>query len=141
MSLVKRVGYGNSLGVDVTGGSTFVLVASVVDGFEGPDAKAKNAETSLLTDWYDTFAPTSVDPGSVTYKIAYDPADANTHTLALLLASGAVANWQLTYSGGTPPTETFLGHVEHMGRSMKKGDFLVCNISIKVSGNPGFKTS
>lgn len=141
MSFIKRVGFGNFLAVDPTGGTTFASIGSVVDGFHGPDSKAKEANTSILTDWYETSAPSSVDPGSVTFVCAYDPVDATAHTIALLLGSGAVANWQLTYSGGTPPVETFLGYVAGMSREMKREGLITMSITIRISGTPGFKTS
>src|SRR5579884_3592801 len=129
MSLTKRVGLGTVLSVDTTGGTTFVALASIVDVINS-EAKAKDVDTSLLTDLFDTFLKGNIDGGSVTFTIAYDPADTNTtQILGTLFASTSqtLANWQITFAavgGGSAAHETFLAYVSGLTRAIKRDGFL-----------------
>lgn len=137
----KMIGFYAKLGVDDSNGTSFTDLVSIVDGWTGPDAKAKTVDTSLLGDKYDTFAVASKDPGSVGFDYAYDPAHSDTTTLADLFDSGDVANWRITFPDGdgtSASTETFHGCVVALGREMKKDSLIKGKIEIKVSGNPGF---
>lgn len=139
MSLIKRIGFGITLGVDPTGGTSFSVLGSVVDGFSGSGPKAIKADTSVLANWYSTYAPCGVEPGSFDFEIAYDPAFSESHTLAILLGTGAVANWQITFQGAV--VETFLAYVEGMSREVKRKNLCIAKISLVVAGDPGYKVS
>lgn|SRR5581483_938295 len=142
MSLTKRIGLGITLGVDITGATTFVALGSIVDGFT-TDAKAKDVDTSLLVDEFDSFLKGSIDGGTMNLTIAYSPEDTNTTKIlgALFYATTqTLANWQITYpavGGGSSAAETFLGYVNAIGREVKRDGFLTAKVGIKVSGDPG----
>jgi len=146
MSLTKRIGLGITLAVDTTGGTTFVDLASIVDGFTS-DAKAKDVDTSLLTDTFDTFLKGPIDGGTVTLTIAYSPEDTNTTKILgglFYSMSQTLANWQITYpavGAGTAQNETFLGYVSSMSRAVKRDGYLTSQVTIKVSGDPGLSHS
>src|ERR1022692_2172068 len=145
MSLNRRIGYNCALAVDVLGGTTFVSVGSVVDGFSGAGPKSIMADISILTDYFTRTAPCGVDPGSFEFGVAYDPGDATSQLLSNLLASGAIANWQLTFysvgGGGSGISETFLGYVETMGREIKRKSLVTAKVGIHIVGSPGYKLS
>lgn len=136
----KRIGYGCTLGVDPAGGVTFTTIAAIIDGWSGPDTSADDVETTVLGDKYKTFARAQIDPGTVQFEIAYDPANATNQTLVDLYDSGDVASWQITFNdvGNGSATETFNGYVNSFSREMTKGSLVKATISIKVSGDPGY---
>jgi hypothetical protein len=140
MALEKRIGYGCTLAVDEQGGSTFATLFNVVSGFSGPAASADVVETTVLSDKYKSFERSQIDPGSFTFTVAYDPADTASQVLVGLFDSGEVAQWQVTFydAGSGNEQEEFYGFVESLGREVDKGSLITMDVSIKVSGNPGF---
>jgi hypothetical protein len=142
MSLTKRKGYGVTLGCDQTGGTTYAVLGAVVSGLDGADAKADEIDTTVLSDHYKTKEGGQVDSGTVTFQIAYDPLDtATTTVLTGLLASGAVAGWQITYpivASETQQKDAFQGYVAGFKRTIDKSKMIVADVTIGVSGNPGF---
>lgn len=145
MPLERRSGLGFLLGCDSTGGTTFVNIASIVDGLDGPSATSDDADVSILSDTYKEFRKGQTDPGEVTFMIAYDPKDSTSWLLAAMIGTlqNPPPNWQITYPdvGTGSDTETFRGYLKSMGRSIKKNELVQATITIKVSGSPGFSTS
>lgn len=68
----KLVGFGSTISWDSTGGNSFVVLASVVDG-DKLESKTSFAATTLLADTFVTKAKTEIDPGSLKFTIAYLP--------------------------------------------------------------------
>lgn len=142
MALTKRIVYGSTLAVDTSGGSSYTTLGNIVDGWDGPSAERSVIDTSVLADEYITKAPGQIDPGEVTFVIAYDPADANTNELEI---DGGVYSWQANYKDSTSAateTETFDGFVSSKGVAATGKDGLVtCSITITITGNPGLTGS
>lgn len=151
MTLTRRAGLGVTLGVDPTGGTSFTVLGAIVEGIDGPDAKGEEYDASLLTDKYKHKDVAQVDPGDLTFTIAYDPADtATTQALALQLSGGtaggsqtvaAMPNWQISYpiiGVETQQKETFLGRLKGFKRRIKKSEMIMADITIAVSGVPGY---
>lgn len=145
MALEKRIGFGCKLGVDTSGGSSYDEIGSVVDGWTGPSAAADEVDTTILSDTWKTFMKASIDPGSVSFQIAYDPNDTDCQGINSLLASTSttLATWQVTFPdvGSGTDTETFTGFVTSLDREVSKTGLVMATIGIKISGNPGFATS
>ena len=150
MSIEKRVGMGCTISWDSAGGTSYTVIGSVVDGDKN-EAKAKTAKTALLSEFWDTFAKVSADPGEFKFTIVYDPGASEYHSLATSLAQidATAPTWQLSFpdnglgfgSGSGAVVETFAGLVIGLSREIKKDDFLVAEVTIKLTGNPGFRTS
>lgn len=142
MSLTKRVGLGVTLSCDPLAGTSFAALGSIVDHIDGADAKTTVFDNSLLTDKYETKGGAQIDPGQVVFTIAYDPLDTGTTTvLTGLLSSSAVAAWQIAYpviGGELQNKETFNGLVSGFKRGIKKGALITADVTISVSGKPGF---
>jgi hypothetical protein len=138
LSLNRLTGFGVTLGVDVTGGSTFVTLASIVTPPSGPSAKTEKVDVSILSDKSKQYAGAQIDPGEVSFEIAYDLNDVTTTTLATLLGNSAIANWQITYTAGTIATETFKGFVSGFDRKMGVTERVSATVTITVSGPAGF---
>ena len=130
MALVRRIGLGVTLSVNA------VVIGSIVDGFAGPDCKADEVDTTILSETFKTFAKSQIDPGQLTFVIAYDPNYTDTTSLNTLLASGASATWLVTYPTATL-TETFSGYVSGLSREIKKDGLCQATLTIKISGDPG----
>jgi|ERR1017187_233865 hypothetical protein len=135
----KRVGFGVTLGWDSTGGSSYAVIGTVVDG-DKFEAKWKTANTSLLSDKAETFSKTSYDPGELKFTINYDPlASDYTNLKTSFLAVNATAPaWQVSFpdsgAGSGSTTETFSGHIVGLSREFKKDSYLVCEVTIKLTG-------
>ncbi len=145
MTLNRRIGLGFTLAVDTAGGTTFVTLGSIVDGWKESGSKADTADISILSDKYKQKSKGQIDPGDVTFSIAYDPDDATSTTLITAFSSTSATppNWQITYpsgtgGAGTTTTETFKGHLTGLGREVMKDKLVVCEVTITKTGDPGF---
>ncbi len=150
MTLIKRISNGITLGYNDTTNTTYTTLANVVKMISGPSAKAETVKLDLMADIYDTKSRGSVDPGQVKFDIAYDPTDGNSTKLASLLGSSfatlasGVPSWKLTYPAvgtNSAQTETFSGFVAGLDRKAEKNNMVSAEITIEVSGDPGFPTS
>lgn len=142
MSLTRRIGYGSSLAVDPAGGSSFTTIAGIVDGWTGPNVQADEIETTILSDTYKKYARGQIDPGELSFEIAYDPEDATSQMLVDLYNDCTVATWQVTLSatcdaGGGTVTESFSGWVKSFSIKATKSDLVKAEVTIRLSGNPG----
>lgn len=135
----KIIGLGCTLGVDIAGGSTFVVIASVIN-INGPGASADDIDTTTLdvADRFKTFKGSYVDPGELSIDIAYDPQTATHNSLATLLGNGNVAAWEITHSDATDTAETFDGYVKGFERTIERDGLVQASLTVKISGNPGF---
>lgn len=146
MSVNRRVGLGFTLGMDPTGGTSYTVLGAIVDGWKGGGAKKHAIETALLSDTWMTFGVGQIDPGEVTFVIAYDPDDsASTVPLVTNLASTSqvAANFQVTFPNGASGSgviqhETFRGFVVGVNRDIDRGKLLTAEVTIKVTGDVGY---
>ena len=142
MSLTRRIGFGVVLNCDPTGGTTFAALGAIVDGLDGGDAKTTVIDTSILGDKFMTHGGGQIDPGEVTFTIAYDPLDAATNlVLSALLGNSNIANFQISYpavAGAGATTETFKGLVSGYKRTIAKDKMITAEVTITISGDPGF---
>lgn len=147
-SLVRRIGLGVTLGMDVAGGNNITTLGAIVDGFDHDGATADVADMAILSDKYKPKATGQVDPGKITHQIAYDPGNANTTAYRLANALDINAGGNVTPQTFTityPPvgaenaaiTENFSGFVTKLGRSVNKGKMIVAPVEITLSGDPG----
>jgi hypothetical protein len=142
----KRIGLGCTIGWCSSGStSPIVVLGTVVDG-DKTEAKAKTANTSILSDVWETFSKASIDPGEFKFTVVYDPLASDYQNLATSLAqvNALPPYWQLSFpdngSGSGSTTEEFYGHVVAMSREIKKNDFLMTEVTLKLTGNAGLTT-
>lgn len=141
MSLTVRTGLGFTLGVDPTGGTSFTTIASLVAPPKRSGAKADTPDVTILSDTWKQFAKSQIDPGEVTFTIAYDPNDTVTTTLTSLLSQiTPTPKWQISYPAGTGSgaTEPFKAHLSGMSQTIEVDKLVTAEITLKVSGAPGF---
>lgn len=130
MSLTKRIGFGWTLAA--AGGG----LANIVDGFKGPGAKATMADTSVLTDFWDTFAKCCADGGEMTFTVAYDPIDANSLSIGDMLQNTTATTFTVTDNSGH--AQTFSAFVTGIDREVKKKNLVTADITLKITGDPGY---
>ncbi len=148
---IRRIGFGTLISVRpstfAAGGSTlFVNIANIVEPPSGPDATATDVDTHTLDDGiFETHSKGSVNPGTGTMTIRYDPTDDSGRVLAdLLKQTDPTPQWQVTFaavSTSTAHIETFKGHLMGIARTIPKNGMIQTTISIQASGNPGYTTS
>ena len=142
MTLLRRIGFGVVLNCDPTGGTTYAALGAIVDGLDGGDAKTTAIDTTILGDKFMTKGGGQIDPGEVTFTIAYDPLDAATNlVLTTLLGNSNVAHFQISYpavGGSGATTETFFGFVSGYKRTIAKDKMITAEVTITISGDPGF---
>lgn len=137
MTINRQIGYGMTLSYD-PGTGTYVSLGSIMTPPSGPNAKTEKADVTLLTDKFKQYQGAQVDPGEVTFTILYDAADATTTAVAGLLASSAVVPWKIGFPTGTPAYETTHGFVAAVDRKTATADGIKGDITIQISGDPGF---
>ena len=150
MAKNKRIGYGMQLQVKVTSGTTYVTLGTLVDDIDIDAASADMAETTLLTDKFKTFAPAQVDPGGVSFNVAYeDTATGDSRKLFEMLKDATpkwTPSWKIKLPAGSASTSTtghhtFDAHVAELGMSLPKTGLIIQPITLKKSGSPGFTTA
>lgn len=139
--MTKTLGFGTVLIVCSSDGTTENNVAQVRN-ISGPGVSANDVDTTTLdsSSNYRTFACGLLDPGEVTFSIVYDPTD-GTHTrLADYMGERYTATWKIAQgsSGGT--LQTFSGYVKGMSREVPMDDVITCDVTVKVTGVPGYTT-
>lgn len=152
MSLTRRIGLGITIGIDRTGGSSFVNLGYLVGGLKRGTAKAQTIECPIATDTYIPKGKGQLTPGQTKLKIYYDPSDSsNTNNSRLLAAAladtgppGTEANFQVTYpavGSVNALSETFKGWVTDLGDlDMDVKSPVVADVTIDISGTPGLQT-
>ena len=153
VSSIKRIGLGVTLAVrestDSAGGSTtFVTIANIIEPPSGPDATATMVDTHVIQDGtYETKRKGSVDPGTGSMTVLYDPEDDSGRLLSDLLgkpACAAIPQWRITWpicDGSTAQTEVFSAEVSGLSRTMAKNEMIQRTVTFQASGNPGYTTS
>jgi hypothetical protein len=139
--LNKLVGFGSVIAWDSTGGTDYVSLATVVDG-DKFEAVWATADTTFLSEKAKTCAKTEYDPGTMKFTIAYFPGGTEYDALktAFLAVNAAPPSWQITFAndnegaGSGLVPDTFSAHVVGLSRELKKKDFLVCEITLKLYG-------
>ena len=139
MSYAKRRGIGCTIGWDVTGGTSYSALATVIDGSK-TDAKFKTVMDALLSEVADTYSKTSYTPGTFKFTLNYDPLSSEYIALKanFLLVNAVAPSWQLSFpatgSGSGATSESFAAHITGLGREVVKEKYLECEIELTISG-------
>jgi len=139
--MAKSVGYGTVLILCSSDNTTENNVA-FVRSISGPGVSGNDVDTTTLdsSSNYRTFVSGLLDPGEVTFNLAYDPTAATHALIAHLMGERHTAAWKIAQgsSGGT--LQTFTGHIKGMSREIPLDDMITCDVTMKVSGKPGYTT-
>jgi len=138
--MTKTVGYKSVL-VATTSTGLDVNLAQIRN-ISGPGVTATDVDTTTMDSStnYRTFAAGLLDPGEVTFSLVYDPTNATHTRLARWMRGRYSAGWKV-YHGSTAGTgQDFTGYVKGMSREIPMDDVITCDVTIKVSGSPGYTT-
>ena len=141
MSKFDSFGASLTVGMDGTTTGNYAAVGQIRN-VVGPQATGTATPTPCLDD-ANAYVPKiggRVDPGDVTFGIYPDAAGSTTHaSLSTLLASRAIALWDVKI-GASTAVERFSGIVNGYSRDIPEDGPVTAEITIAVSGNPGFST-
>lgn len=140
--MTKSVGYGSVLIVCSSSDGTTENNIAQVRSISGPGVSGNDVDTTTLdsSSNYRTFTAGLLDPGELTVSIVYDPTAASHTRLARYMGDRYTANWKVAAgsSGGT--LTTFSGYIKGMTREIPLDDVISCDLTIKVTGKPGYTT-
>jgi hypothetical protein len=153
-SSIRRIGLGVTIEArDSTsaslGSTAWFTIGNIVEPPSGPDATANVVDTHVIQDGtYETKRKGSVDPGTGSMTIAYDPEDDSGRKLADYLGADScntTPQWRITFPACAPSTssvtETFSANVTGISRTMAKNELIQTTVTFQASGNPGYTTS
>ena len=135
----KTLGYGSVLVVTTTTGD---LNLGSVRKIGGPSVSFNDIDTTCMdsSSNYKTFVAGLGDPGEVTVSLVYDPTNTGHKRLAYYAGQRSVKTFK-HYHGSTGGTEqTFSAYVKGYGRETPMDDLITSDVTLKVSGKPGYTT-
>ena len=137
--MTKTVGYRSILAVTTTTGLTEI---GYIRNISGPGVTANDVDTTTLdsSSNYRTFAAGLLDPGEVTFGLVYDPTAASHTRLARYMDTRYLATWKVMEGSSAGTLTTFTGYIKGMGREVPMDDVITCDVTVKVSGKPGYTT-
>lgn len=140
--MAKNVGYGSVLIVCSTSDGTTENNIASVRSISGPGVSANDIDTTTLdsSSNYRTFAAGLLDPGELTFSLVYDPTAATHKRLARYMKNRISANWKVCETSTAGTVQSFSGYVKGMSREIPMDDVITCDVTVKVSGIPGYTT-
>ena len=139
--MAKTIGYGSVMAIATTTGGE-VNIAQVRN-ISGPGVSANDVDTTCLdsSSNYRTFTCGLLDPGEVTFGLAYDSTSA-THTRLARYMGARLSTTFWVFEGSTAGSKSeFAGYVKGLGREIPLDDLITCDVTVKVSGTPGYATA
>ena len=137
--MAKTIGYGSILAVTTTTGATEI---GQIRNISGPGVSANDVDTTTLdsSSNYSTFACGLLDPGEVSFSVIYDPADSMHQRLAYYAGQRSSKTFTVYHASSTGDTDAFTAYVKGLGREIPLDDVISADITLKVSGTPGYTT-
>lgn len=125
-----------TLGVDKLGTATTWVVISNAESFDGPSNTVGSVEKTKLASATKEYRPGLPDPGTLSFDLQYDPADAEAVYLRGLLSAPAIKSWRLTYPTLPKATyDTFDGFLTAFTPSGGAADeIIMASVEIKLTG-------
>jgi hypothetical protein len=136
--MAKTVGYGSCLTVVSTSGAD--INTGQIRNITGPGVSGNDVDTTTMdsSSNYRTFVSGLLDPGEVTFSLVYDPTN-TTHTRLTRMMGERLSTTFKVYAGSTSGNgQSFTGYVKGMSREIPMDDVITADVTIKVSGIPGY---
>ena len=144
----KMIGLGTRLYMKQSTGSTSTYTAiGGLLSLPGPNASADDIDTSTIENstvantYWKTFSRGQVDPGEMNVSLAYGTTDTFNKSLGTYFRTGESLTFKVTFPSTAVTAESFTGYIKGMGRELEKDSMITRNLTLKVSGSPGFKTT
>ena len=140
--MAKTIGYGSVLLVCSTSNGTTENKIAAVRSISGPGVSGNDVDTTTLdsSSNFRTFEPGLLDPGELTISMIYDPTDVGHKRLTRYMGSRINANFKVCETSTAGAVQSFSGYVKGMSREIPMDDVITCDVTIKVSGLPGYAT-
>ena len=137
--MAKNIGFKSILAVATTTGAAEI---GQVRNISGPGVSANDVDTTCLdsTSNYRTFSCGLLDPGEVTFGVAYDPALTAHKRLAFYMGQRSAKTFTVYHGSSTGDTDAFVAYVKGLGREIPLDDLITADITLKVTGIPAYTT-
>ena len=138
--MAYTIGFGSVLSYT---SSTGEINLGQIKNVDGPSGSASDVDTTCLDTVgnFRVFARANVDPGELTFTVAYDPTVDSHQRLGTLYASGTAKTFTV-YHGSTSGTASAMtGYVSSLGRAIPLDDLITVDLTIKISGDPDYETT
>lgn len=128
--------YGTALGLDTSGGSSYVSVAEV----KKIDRSSLKVTTSSMFNLLSPSAheekrPGKADAGQLSLTLNFTKAQ---YATFLTNVRKALMSWKITYplvgSEVTASNETFAGHIGELGVAVPEDDTITVDVTVEISG-------
>ena len=135
----KTIGYGSAISVTTTTGE---LLIGQVRNISGPGTDATDVDTTTLdsSSNFRTFVPSLIDPGEVSFQVAYSTTITSHLRLAEYHKNLSAKTFKAYHGSTTGDSDSFSAYVKSMGREIPLDDLITLDFSLKVSGLPGYTT-
>ena len=137
--MAKTHGYGSVLVVTTTTGDANI---GQIRSISGPGVSGSDVDTTTLdsSSNYRTFVAGLLDPGEVTINLVYAPTTVSHKRLVYYMSQRSTKGFKV-YHGSTAGTEqTFSAYIKGMGREIPLDDLITGDLTLKVTGKPGYTT-
>lgn len=133
--MTKYFGYGSII---ATSTGEIAQVRSIT----GPGVDFGDVDTTCLdsSSNYRTFVPGLGDAGEVTLALVYDPAHASHKILAEAAVNRTSKVWTVYHGSSSNDSDTFTGYVKSISREIPLDDLITADVTLKVTGVPGYTT-
>jgi len=137
--MVKKIGFGTSLAVTSTTGQ---LTIGQIRTLTPPGTDATDVDTTTLdsSSNFRTFVSGPIDPGEVTFELAYDPSTLAHQRLSQYHNALNVKTFTIDYAS-TFGTQAFSAYIKSLGAEVPLDDLITQSVTLKVSGLPAYATT
>lgn len=137
--MAKVIGYGVTL---ETTTSTGTMSIAYLRNIDGPSAEINDVDTTTLdsTGGFRTFIAGLIDGGEVSCQMIYDPSVESHKTLGTRFKARTLHTYTITHPSTTAGA-AFSGYIKSLSRAVPLDDVVTCDITFKVSANPGYTSS
>ena len=133
--MAKTIGFGSKLAITTDTSSVTFEDIAFVRNITGPAVETSEVEATTLdsTGAYREFLLGLIDPGNVSFEIAWDPSQATHTDLTDAINSRTLMNWKLVLPT-TTQTATFTGRVQSLSPAVPFDDLLTASVGVRITG-------
>lgn len=137
--MTKHFGYGAVLQVTTTTGDAAIgqVLSITGPGVDFPDVDTTTMDSSSN---YRTFVPGLGDPGELTINVLYDPAAVAHKRLAYYMGQRSTKAFKLYHGTTAADEDAFSAHIKSISREIPMDNMISADITLKVTGKPGYTT-
>lgn len=137
--MTKYFGYGSVLQVTTTTGDAAI---GQITGISGPGVDFPEVDTTTMdsSSNYRTSVPGLGNPGDVTIGLMYDPGSVPHKRLAYYMGQRSTKAFKLYHGTTAADEDAFSAWVKSMGREIPMDGMVTSDITLHVTGKPGYTT-